>query len=188
MTISTVRLDVNLFNAKDETTKKANCVPLKDFDDTKNLADVRTALIANGGLDSSRYVQIQTDLDLEDWVLCLERGNNWLWIRVACPFCSSSGAIVNDETSFSDYLEVVSDDSKEKEPKEEPEAGAKVAPSPGEGASSGKKVYNVYVYLKAKEDSGGLSEESRKLIKKELNLKLSVWPTVILIFPLATGN
>lgn len=76
MTISTVRLDVNLFNAKDETTKKANCVPLKDFDDTKNLADVRTALIANGGLDSSRYVQIQTDLDLEDWVLCLERGNN----------------------------------------------------------------------------------------------------------------
>lgn len=75
MAPSTVRLDVNLFNARDETSKKANCVPLKDFDITKKLADVRSSLIENGGLDASRYVQIQTDLDLEDLVLCLEWGS-----------------------------------------------------------------------------------------------------------------
>lgn len=54
-----VRLDVNVFDGKEEKAKKTNCVPLKDFNvSNKTLSDIRKALIDNGGLDASRYVDV----------------------------------------------------------------------------------------------------------------------------------
>lgn len=59
-----IRLDVNLLDAQDGKAKKTNCVPLKGFAiASKTLADVRKALIDNGGLDASKYVDVECDLN-----------------------------------------------------------------------------------------------------------------------------
>ncbi|KAB8226678.1 hypothetical protein BDV33DRAFT_197668 [Aspergillus novoparasiticus] len=138
--MAAVRLDVNLFNAKDDTVKRTNCVPLKDFDiSSKKLSDVRSLLIENGGLDAS---------------------------KVGCSFCSPSGALVNDASSFSDYVDILSEGGEDKE----------------EGDDKKKKkknIYNVYVYLKSKKTTTGLSDEAKETLKKELNLKLSDKPELL---------
>ncbi|KAB8201499.1 hypothetical protein BDV34DRAFT_202735 [Aspergillus parasiticus] len=136
--MAAIRLDVNLFNAKDDTVKRTNCVPLKEFDiSSKKLSDVRSALIENGGLDAS---------------------------KVGCSFCSPSGALVNDASSFSDYLDILSEGGEDKEE--------------GDGKKK-KNIYNVYVYLKSKKTTTGLSDEAKETLKKELNLKLSDKPELL---------
>ncbi|KAJ6148985.1 hypothetical protein N7471_000184 [Penicillium samsonianum] len=93
-----VRLDVNVFDGKEEKAKKTNCVPLKDFNvSNKTLSDIRKALIDNGGLDAS---------------------------RAGSAFCSATGAQVNDSTSFADYMEILSENVGEE--KEKPEKAANV--------------------------------------------------------------
>ncbi|PIG84232.1 hypothetical protein AARAC_006018 [Aspergillus arachidicola] len=136
--MAAVRLDVNLFNAKDDTVKRTNCVPLKEFDiSSKKLSDVRSLLIENGGLDAS---------------------------KVGCSFCSPSGALVSDASSFSDYVDILSEGGEDKE----------------EGDDKKKKnIYNVYVYLKSKKTTTGLSDEAKETLKKELNLKLSDKPELL---------
>lgn len=68
--MAAIRLDVNLFNAKDDTVKRTNCVPLNDFDiSSKKLSDVRSALIENGGLDASKYVSCLCSLDYADCII-----------------------------------------------------------------------------------------------------------------------
>ena len=68
--MATIRLDVNLFNAKDDSVKRTNCVPLKDFDiSSKKLSDVRSVLIENGGLDASKYVYCLCSLDCADGII-----------------------------------------------------------------------------------------------------------------------
>ncbi|KAJ5715175.1 uncharacterized protein N7483_012356 [Penicillium malachiteum] len=151
-----VRLDVNLFDANEEKTKKTNCVPLKDFDiSKKTLSDVRTALIDNGGLDAS---------------------------RAGSSFCSATGAKVNDSTLFVDYLEILSEDA-EGEPEEEKEnmeedkgkmdKKEKTEKKEKKEKSSKVTVHNVYITVKDKK-STDRKTEAKELIKKELNLKLSV--------------
>ncbi|KAK6811755.1 hypothetical protein RU639_012451 [Aspergillus parasiticus] len=136
--MAAIRLDVNLFNAKDDTVKRTNCVPLKEFDiSSKKLSDVRSALIENGGLDAS---------------------------KVGCSFCSPSGALVNDASSFSDYVDILSEGGEDKEE--------------GDGKKK-KNIYNVYVYLKSKKTTTGLSDEVKETLKKELNLKLSDKPELL---------
>ncbi|OGM42255.1 hypothetical protein ABOM_009045 [Aspergillus bombycis] len=135
--MTTIRLDVNLFNAKDDTVKRTNCVPLKEFDiSDKKLSDVRSVLIKNGGLDAS---------------------------KVGCSFCSASGALVNDASSFSDYVDILSEGGEEKE---------------GDDKKK-KNTYNVYIYLKSKKTTTGLSDEVKETLKKELNLKLSDKPELL---------
>ncbi|KAE8414453.1 hypothetical protein BDV36DRAFT_286156 [Aspergillus pseudocaelatus] len=135
--MATIRLDVNLFNAKDDSVKRTNCVPLKEFDiSSKKLSDVRSVLIENGGLDAS---------------------------KVGCSFCSPTGALVNDASSFSDYVDILSEGGEEKEG----------------GDKKTKNIYNVYVYLKSKKTTTGLSDEAKETIKKELNLKLSDKPELL---------
>ncbi|KAE8141608.1 hypothetical protein BDV38DRAFT_268395 [Aspergillus pseudotamarii] len=134
--MATIRLDVNLFNAKDDSVKRTNCVPLKEFDiSSKKLSDVRSVLIENGGLDAS---------------------------KVGCSFCSPTGALVNDASSFSDYVDILSEGGKEKESDDKK-----------------TKIFNVYVYLKSKKTTTGLSDEVKETIKKELNLKLSDKPELL---------
>lgn len=133
-----IRLDINTFDGKEEKAKKTNCVPLKDFDvSDKTLSDIRKALIDNGGLDAS---------------------------RAGSAFCSSTGAQVNDSTSFADYLEILSEDVKKEE--EKPEKSAKVT------------VHNVYIKTKDKK-STDRKRDAKELIKKELNLKLSDKPELL---------
>ncbi|GAB1198625.1 hypothetical protein APSETT444_007952 [Aspergillus pseudonomiae] len=135
--MTTIRLDVNLFNGKDDSVKRTNCVPLKDFDiSDKKLSDVRSVLIKNGGLDAS---------------------------KVGCSFCSPSGALVNDASSFSDYVDIISEGAEEKEGDDQKK----------------KNTYNVYIYLKSKKTTTGLSDEVKETLKKELNLKLSDKPELL---------
>ncbi|KAJ5609910.1 hypothetical protein N7528_009176 [Penicillium herquei] len=140
-----VRLDVNLFDANEEKTKKTNCVPLKDFDIAKKtLSDVRTALIDNGGLDAS----------------------------------SVTGAKVNDSTLFVDYLEILSENAgeeeeEEDEEKEKDDKTEKKDKKEKSEKSSKVTVHNVYIISKDKK-STDRKAEAKELIKKELNLKLSV--------------
>ncbi|KAJ5741115.1 hypothetical protein N7493_000987 [Penicillium malachiteum] len=148
----TIRLDVNLFDANEEKTKKTNCVPLKDFDiSKKTLSDVRTALIDNGGLDAC---------------------------RAGSSFCSVTGAKVNDSTLFVDYLEILSENADEEkeeedEEKEKDDKTEKKDKKDKSEKSSKVKVHNVYIISKDKKSSDRKAE-AKELIKKELNLKLSV--------------
>ncbi|KAJ5099248.1 hypothetical protein N7532_006249 [Penicillium argentinense] len=57
----TVRVDVNVFDGKEEKAKKTNCVPLKEFSINKTLSDIRKALIDNGGLDASSATGAQVN-------------------------------------------------------------------------------------------------------------------------------
>ncbi|KAJ5560565.1 hypothetical protein N7513_002964 [Penicillium frequentans] len=141
-----IRLDVNLLDAQDGKAKKTNCVPLKGFAiASKTLADVRKALIDNGGLDAS---------------------------KAGSAFCSITGAKVNDSTSFTDYLDILSDSVEESEEKDaEGEEDTKVT-------AKNSTVHNVYFKAKDKKSTNSTTD-AKELIKKELNLKLSDKPELL---------
>lgn len=76
-----------------------------------------------------------------------------------------TGAKVNDSTSFSDYLDILS---------ESVEGGEEKAVEGDEKTKEKKAtVHNIYIKMKDKKDIDATTE-AKELIKKELNLKLSV--------------
>ncbi|CEO58383.1 hypothetical protein PMG11_03112 [Penicillium brasilianum] len=134
MSGSDIRVDINLYNPEDKSSSISSVVPLKEFViEGKKLSDLRRALIEKGGIDAS---------------------------KVGCSFCSSAGAQVNDSTSLSDYLNIVSEGSSEKD----------------DGTNT-NKVHAVY--LKTKSRKTDLTDETKEFLKKELNLKLSDKPELL---------
>ncbi|KAJ5325119.1 uncharacterized protein N7506_008221 [Penicillium brevicompactum] len=149
-----IRLDVNLFDYNGGKAKKTNCVPLKDFEiSKKNLSDIRAVLIDNGGLDAS---------------------------KAGIAFCTPNGALVNDSTSFVDYMEILSDDVEEEEKEEEMKNEGEDAKEKSAKSVRSAKATVHNVYIKGKEKKGGdRTAEAKELIKKELNLKLSDKPELL---------
>lgn len=78
-----------------------------------------------------------------------------------------TGAKVNDSTSFTDYLDILSESVEEIEEKDaEGEEDQQVT-------AKKSTVHNVYFKTKDKKGTNSTTE-AKELIKKELNLKLSV--------------